>query len=79
MAGMFGYEQYELSQKIGERRLLTAVRALNKNETIVTSGFSCRQQIKHFTGVEPHSPASLLASQIGPNYDARPKPLLRSR
>ncbi|MEM7110915.1 MAG: FAD-linked oxidase C-terminal domain-containing protein [Chloroflexota bacterium] len=69
MAGMFGYEQYDLSQKIGERRLLTAVRALNENETIVTSGFSCRQQIKHFTGVEAHSPTSLLASQIGPILD----------
>lgn len=55
MAGAFGYEKghYDISQKIGERVLFPAIR----NETsadgeiaIAASGFSCRHQIKDFTG-----------------------------
>lgn len=61
MAGMFGYEQYDVSRAIAERRLLPAVRGLDESAVVVSPGFSCRQQIRHFTGVEAHSPASLLA------------------
>lgn len=64
LAGLFGYEHYDVSQAIGERRLLPAVRALDADEVIVSSGFSCRQQIKHFTGVQAHSPMSLIASLL---------------
>ena len=64
LAGLFGYEHYDVSQLIGERRLLPAARALEENETIVSPGFSCRQQIKHFTGVQSHSPVSLLATLL---------------
>ena len=64
LAGLFGYEHYDVSQSIGERRLLPAARALGENEVLVSPGFSCRQQIKHFTGVQSHSPMSLLASLI---------------
>ena len=64
LAGLFGYEHYDVSQSIGERRLLPAARALGENEALVSPGFSCRQQIKHFTGVQSHSPMSLLASLI---------------
>ncbi|MCC5906709.1 MAG: FAD-binding protein [Balneolaceae bacterium] len=55
MAGSFGYEKghYEISEKIGEMELFPAVRAMNKNTTLVASGFSCRHQIEHFTGVKP--------------------------
>jgi FAD/FMN-containing dehydrogenase/Fe-S oxidoreductase len=50
MAGSFGYERehYELSQKIGERRLFPAVRQ-SCGATVVACGFSCRHQIAHFT------------------------------
>ena len=48
MAGSFGYEKehYELSAKIGEERLLPAVRAAEKEGAVtVACGFSCRHQI----------------------------------
>ncbi|MEM7129496.1 MAG: FAD-linked oxidase C-terminal domain-containing protein [Chloroflexota bacterium] len=61
MAGSFGYEYYEISQKIGERRLLPAVREMGEEEVVVAPGFSCRQQIKHFTGTDAESITSLLA------------------
>ena len=50
MAGLFGYEHYDLSQAIGERRLLPAVRQAGSDAKVVATGFSCRQQIAHFTG-----------------------------
>ncbi|MBQ43193.1 MAG: FAD-binding oxidoreductase, partial [Gemmatimonadetes bacterium] len=63
MAGSFGYERghYDISRAIGERRLLPAVRELGEEGTVVATGFSCRQQIAHFTGVQALSPAALLA------------------
>ncbi len=64
LAGMFGYEHYDVSKLIGERRLLPAARDLGENEALVSPGFSCRQQIKHFTGVQPKSPVSLLADLL---------------
>ena len=47
MAGPFGFERdkYEVSQALGERVLLPAVRAAAPRDIIVTSGFSCREQI----------------------------------
>lgn len=55
MAGSFGYEKehYELSQKIGERVILPAVRDASSDTAILASGFSCRHQIEHFTNREP--------------------------
>ncbi|MDN5216051.1 FAD-linked oxidase C-terminal domain-containing protein [Fulvivirgaceae bacterium BMA12] len=54
MAGSFGYEKehYDLSEKIGASILFPAVDRLKEDHTIVACGFSCRHQIKHFTGVE---------------------------
>ena len=54
MAGSFGYEKehYDLSEKIGASVLFPAVNRLKDDHTIVACGFSCRHQIKHFTGVE---------------------------
>ena len=64
LAGLFGYEHYDVSKLIGERRLLPAARNLKENEILVSPGFSCRQQVKHFTGLQPHSPVSLLAALL---------------
>ena len=64
LAGLFGYEHYDVSRSIAERRLLPAARALGEDEALVSPGFSCRQQIKHFTGVQSHSPMSLLAALL---------------
>ena len=64
LAGLFGYENYEVSRAIGERRLLPAARSLGDDEVLVSPGFSCRQQVKHFTAVQAHSPMSLLADLL---------------
>ncbi len=52
MAGPFGFEQkkYAVSQAIGERVLLPAVRQADPETLIVSDGFSCREQIQQATG-----------------------------
>ena len=52
MAGPFGYEKgkYEVSQAVGERVLLPAVRNAGKDAIIVSDGFSCREQIAASAG-----------------------------
>jgi FAD/FMN-containing dehydrogenase/Fe-S oxidoreductase len=52
MAGPFGFEKdkYEVSQAVGERVLLPAVRNTPENALIVSDGFSCREQILQSTG-----------------------------
>lgn len=53
MAGSFGYEHFDLSQKIGEDRLFPAVRkAVEEGKTIVACGISCRHQLKDCLNVE---------------------------
>jgi Fe-S oxidoreductase len=63
MAGPFGFEKekYEVSQKIGERVLLPAVRAADESTLIVADGFSCREQISQATGRTTLHLAELLA------------------
>ena len=48
MAGPFGFEKdkFEVSQALGERVLLPAVRAADASTLLVTDGFSCREQIR---------------------------------
>jgi FAD/FMN-containing dehydrogenase/Fe-S oxidoreductase len=62
MAGSFGYarEHYDVSQQIGERKLLPAARAMRPGTVLAASGTSCREQVAHFTGVKASHPASLL-------------------
>jgi FAD/FMN-containing dehydrogenase/Fe-S oxidoreductase len=52
MAGPFGFEKdkYEVSQAVGERVLLPAVRNTPEDALIVSDGFSCREQIHQATG-----------------------------
>jgi FAD/FMN-containing dehydrogenase/Fe-S oxidoreductase len=52
MAGPFGFEKekYGVSQAVGERVLLPAVRNTPENTLIVSDGFSCREQILQSTG-----------------------------
>ncbi len=47
MAGPFGFEKekFEVSQALGERVLLPAVRQAAADTVLVTDGFSCREQI----------------------------------
>jgi FAD/FMN-containing dehydrogenase/Fe-S oxidoreductase len=62
MAGPFGFEKdkFDLSQKLGERVLLPAVRN-NPTAIIVTDGFSCSEQITQNTTARPMHLAELLA------------------
>ena len=62
MAGPFGFEKdkYEISQTLGERVLLPAVR--RKTEAIIISdGFSCQEQITQNTTARPMHLADVLA------------------
>ncbi|MCE5319343.1 MAG: FAD-binding protein [Parachlamydia sp.] len=63
MAGSFGYEaeHYAFSQKIGELKLLPAVRARSADSLIVADGLSCRTQIYQATGHRPLHLAEILA------------------
>jgi Fe-S oxidoreductase len=53
-----------VSQQIGERKLLPAARALAPDAVLVAPGTSCREQVKHFTGVTALHPAELLRSLL---------------
>jgi Fe-S oxidoreductase len=62
LAGSFGYEKehYEVSRLVGEQRLFPALRQAAPEDVIVAPGFSCRLQIKHFTGRDAVHPTQLL-------------------
>lgn len=65
MAGSFGHEKdhYDVARAVGDDRLFPAVRNRVKAE-IVVSGFSCREQIRHHTGVEPVHVVEWLADAL---------------
>jgi Fe-S oxidoreductase len=65
MAGFFGYEKghYEVSMKMGERRLFPAVRDA-KESVVIAPGTSCREQILGGTGRRAQHPAEYLAARL---------------
>src|SRR5215211_226228 len=65
MAGLFGYEEghYEVSMKMGERRLFPAVRGA-EGRVVVAPGTSCREQILGGTGRRALHPAEYLAQLL---------------
>ncbi len=67
MAGAFGYEKkhFDISIKIGEEKLLPAVReADTKNIRVAAAGTSCRHQILDGTGVKVEHPIVLFAEAL---------------
>jgi Fe-S oxidoreductase len=68
MAGSFGYSRkhYDVSRRIGERRLLPAARDQGANSVLVASGVSCRHQVGDFAHVRALHPAELLRSLLMP-------------
>jgi FAD/FMN-containing dehydrogenase/Fe-S oxidoreductase len=66
MAGAFGYERehYDVSRMVGEHRLFPALRQADPDTVVVASGFSCRMQIEHFTGVKAVHAAELLCQLL---------------
>ena len=65
MAGSFGHEleHYDVAATIGEQRLFPAVRRRGTAH-VATSGFSCRQQIEHHTGVKARHVVEYLAEAL---------------
>jgi Fe-S oxidoreductase len=63
MAGAFGFDAgaYTVSQAVGERVLLPAVRKAAPETVIVSDGFSCREQIRQATGRQAVHLAEVLA------------------
>ncbi len=68
MAGPFGFEKekYAVSQAIGERVLLPAVRQADSDTLIVSDGFSCREQIFQATGRQALHLAEALQRALHP-------------
>jgi len=66
MAGSFGYthDHYDVSQAIGERKLLPAARSLGPGTVLAAAGTSCRHQVQHFTGVQAMHPALLIHASM---------------
>jgi Fe-S oxidoreductase/FAD/FMN-containing dehydrogenase len=66
LAGNFGFEKghYEVSQALGGRALLPAVRAAEGSTAVVADGFSCRTQIAQSTPRRAVHLAELLAAGL---------------
>jgi len=67
MAGAFGFMEgkYDLSMKIGEQRLMPAVRGRGDGVIVVAGGTSCRHQILDATGVRALHPIEAVAKLLG--------------
>lgn len=66
MAGSFGYmdSKFELSQKIGEQRLMPAIRNRRDGAWVVAGGTSCRHQILDSTGIHALHPIEAVAKLL---------------
>jgi FAD/FMN-containing dehydrogenase/Fe-S oxidoreductase len=66
MAGSFGYtrQHYDVSEAIANRRLLPAVKTMNKGDVLVAPGTSCRHQVAELSGASAVHPAVLIRSLI---------------
>jgi len=66
MAGSFGYskEHYEVSETIGNRRLLPAAKGMKAGDVLVAPGTSCRHQVADLAGVDAVHPAVLIRSLL---------------
>jgi Fe-S oxidoreductase len=81
MAGAFGFEKqhYDVSMACGERVLLPAVRASGPETLVVTSGFSCHEQIVQSTDKRPLHFAEVLKLAIDRSRSGQPsEPMVSS-
>ena len=62
MAGSFGFEKekYEISMKVGERKLLPRARGCPPDILLLADGFSCREQVEQGAGKVPLHVAQVL-------------------
>jgi FAD/FMN-containing dehydrogenase/Fe-S oxidoreductase len=65
MAGAFGFQRdkYEISVALAERVLLPAMRA-EPEATLVTDGFSCREQVRQLAGVRARHVVEILGYDL---------------
>ena len=74
MAGSFGFERdhHDISVRIGERRLLPAVREAPRDALVIADGFSCKTQVSELTDRRPLHLAQvmLMAREHGPRGPA---------
>ncbi|HXV06238.1 MAG TPA: FAD-linked oxidase C-terminal domain-containing protein [Solirubrobacterales bacterium] len=67
LAGSFGFERRHdaISRRIGERRLMPAVREAGESAIVVADGFSCKTQIEAMTDRRPLHTAELVELALG--------------
>jgi FAD/FMN-containing dehydrogenase/Fe-S oxidoreductase len=72
MAGAFGYEKehYEVSRLVGEDQLFPRLRQAS-GQPVIASGFSCRMQIEHFTGIHALHLAEFLVGRLSPHTNPK--------
>ena len=74
MAGSFGFERehHDISVRIGERRLLPAIREASLDTLVIADGFSCKTQVSDLTDRRPLHLAQVMrmASEHGPRGPA---------
>jgi len=66
LAGSFGFERDhdEISRRIGERRLMPAVRETPAETLLIADGFSCKTQIEQLTGRRATHTAEAIAAAL---------------
>ena len=66
MAGAFGYEKehYDVSMRVGEDRLFSAIRDAEPDTLICASGYSCRTQIEDGTGRRAFHPVEIIRQKM---------------
>jgi Fe-S oxidoreductase len=75
MAGSFGFDKdkYAVSVNIGELVLLPEVRAAKRDTLIITSGYSCREQIDQCTGRKALHLAEVIQMAIHYHRSSHPR------
>ncbi|MEP7353874.1 MAG: FAD-binding and (Fe-S)-binding domain-containing protein [Acidobacteriota bacterium] len=66
MAGSFGYsaEHYDVSVAIASRKLLPAVKSMQKGDVLIAPGTSCRHQVADLSDAEGVHPAVFIRSLL---------------
>jgi FAD/FMN-containing dehydrogenase/Fe-S oxidoreductase len=75
LAGSWGFEKdkYDLSMKIGERRLLPAVRDAEEDAIIMADGFSCKTQVAQGTDRRPLHTAQVIKMALDHGTGGTPR------
>jgi FAD/FMN-containing dehydrogenase/Fe-S oxidoreductase len=74
LAGSWGFEEdkYDMSMKIGERRLLPAVRDAEEDAIIMADGFSCKTQVAQGTDRRPLHTAQVIKMALDERREVVP-------